>query len=199
MHPSPAPSRPALIALLLVAALLAVAGCSKDGEGDSKGPKNGVWEKGTAWKVDVTQDAGKVTPGGDGDMVELTYRFRVAGGAGSKERPWRVHVTQEGAEGPFAAGWDLFYVDDPKGVRLSQVAFGEQEPVEPKLASIVLGLGFPLEARYTAPPKDANVDGAKLLDDASGAPEGALPPAAPNEGSIPKDQPKIDSTGAPAG
>jgi hypothetical protein len=162
-------------------------GKGDDGGGDAAVATSRVWEVGDTWTVKVRQDSGAVTPDGDRSVAAIPFRFEVveAPGADEADGAWRVHVAQDGAEGPFAKGWNLWYVAKDDAMTLSRVSMGDEKPLEAELASIVLGPQFPYEVRYAKPPKDYAVDAEKLLERSqlppsqlpSGGTAGAAPPA----------------------
>lgn len=150
-----------------------------------------VWKVGDTWTVTVRQDAGAITPDGGTSVAEIPYRFKVTKAPTDPAGTWLVEVRQDGAEGPFAAGWRLHYAADGDGLVLTRVAVGQEPPLEAELATIVLGPQFPYEVRYGAPPKDTTIDADRLLDRSElpptaqpgGGTAGAAPPAeAPGDG-----------------
>lgn len=185
------------IALLQNSSPTSVKGGSGKGAGNGS-PSNSIWQPGTAWTVSVRQDSGAITPDGAKSVAAVPFRFRVTDPPVSSAGEWKVHVTQDGAEGPFAGGWDLYYREADGAMVLHRVAVGAEKPLEAELAAIVLGPQFPYEVRYEAAPKDFTVDAEKLLDrsltppsslptDAGGA-AGATPPA---------QAPKLSAGGEP--
>ena len=174
-------------------------GGSKQASAGEKTATSDVWKVGDNWTVNVNQDAGAVTPGGETSVASIPFRFRVDE-APTGEDGWIVKVTQDGAEGPFAGGWRLEYVERGETMRLNRVAAGMEPWLEAELASIVLGPQFPYEVSYSAPPRDSTVNADALLD-RSELPPGALPngdPAVPDGVAPPAEAPKVSPGGAPA-
>jgi hypothetical protein len=144
-----------------------------------------IWKVGDRWTIKVRQDAGAITPGGETSIAEVPYRFEVRKAPADATGSWLVHVSQDGAEGPFAAGWNLRYVDKDGTMVLHQVSVGAEPPLEAELATIVLGPQFPYEVSYDAPPTAATIDATRLAERAelppaqlpSGNASGAAPPA----------------------
>ncbi|MCW2923109.1 MAG: hypothetical protein JWM98_513 [Thermoleophilia bacterium] len=156
----------------------------RDGDGDgASGTGSGskdrggaatsaIWAVGDHWTVKVRQDAGAITPDGDHSVALIPFQFDVTGAPKAAGDTWKVHVAQDGAEGPFAKGWRLEYSEKGGQMRLLRVAVGDEPPLEAELASIVLGPQFPYEVSYRAHPKNATIDAARLVKRA------ALPPTA---------------------
>lgn len=170
---------------------------SSTGDGSGSGGSaatSDVWSVGDAWVVKVRQDAGAITPDGESSIVELPYRFEVASGPAGDSQAWTVHVSQDGAQGPFANGWNLDYVEEDGVMVLSRVSVGKEPPLEAELATIVLGPQFPYEVRYEAPPKDKAVDAEKLLD-RSELPPGELPAGGGTSGAAPPAEAPADGPG----
>ena len=170
------------------------------GDGSAGAATSDIWKVGDAWTVKVRQDAGAITPDGDKSIAVVPYRFTVKSAPDSADGTWDVHVTQDGAEGPFAKGWHLLYKADADGAMvLKLVATGDEPPLEAELASIALGQQFPYEVRYTAPPKDTTLDGQKLLARSQlppgqlpqGGESGAAPPAEAPGGDMPATAPPL--------
>ena len=163
----------------------------------SPAAKSDIWAVGDTWTVNVRQDAGEITPDGDTSVATIPFRFKVTDAPKGAKGAWTVHVAQDGAEGPFAKGWDLQYVAKGKSMELYRVSVGDEPPLEAELASIVLGPQFPYEVTYTAPPKTKSLDASKLLDRSmlppSSLPGGgdATPGATP-----PAQAPKLESGGS---
>ncbi len=147
-----------------------------------------IWKVGDSWIMKVRQDSGAITPSGDRSVATVPFHFEVVSAPSNATGAWHVHATQEGAEGPFAKGWNLWYVEKDDAMVLKRVSVGDEKPLEAELAAIVLGPQFPYEVRYDAPPKNGTVDAADLLKQSqlppSSVPTGtapsAMPPAAPN-------------------
>jgi hypothetical protein len=117
-----------------------------------------------------------------------------------------VHVAQDGAQGPFAKGWNLYYAADKAGtMQLAKLSVGDEQPAPADAATIVLGAQFPYETSYATTPVTKSLDAAKLLDRA------ALPPTSMPDGNDsitsgatpPSDAPSVGAgevpPGAPAG
>lgn len=192
------PARTAMIAASFAVAFAAAlvllqSGTGSDGRGaGDRQPMRGgggsdIWKVGDRWTVKVRQDAGAITPDGATSIASVPFRFRVVDAPAGASGTWKVRVTQDGAEGPFAAGWQLHYRAKGGAMVLHRVAIGTEPPLEAELAAIVLGPQFPYETRYAKPPRDRTLDAAKLLErstlppsslpaDRAGAPS-ALPPA----------------------
>ena len=155
------------------------------GGSDTAAVTSRIWTSGDSWTVEVRQDAGAITPDGDSSVATVPFRFRVTEAPEQADGLWHVRVTQDGAEGPFAKGWHLYYQPDAKGVMvLKFVATGDEPKLEAELASIALGPQFPYEVRYAAPPKDYAVDAAKLLK-RSELPPSSLPGGGGDGGAAP--------------
>jgi len=156
-----------------------------------------IWAVGDTWTVKVRQDSGSITPDGTSNVAAVPFEFEVTEAPTKADGPWRVRVTQEGAEGPFAKGWRLEYVAGKDGALvLHRVALGDEPALEAELASIVLGPQFPYEVRYTAPPKDQTLDASALLE-RSTLPPSSLPGEGTNGAAPPAEAPKLDDGGAP--
>lgn len=171
----------------------------QSGDGGRHAPTSDIWAVGDEWTVAVRQDSAAITPDGDTSVAAIPFRFAVVAAPEDATGSWKLRVTQDGAEGPFAAGWRLEYREREDGtMTLHRVAMGEEPPLEAELASIVLGPQFPYETKYTAPPKDATVD-AKALLDRTALPPSSLPGAgAPDSGATPPaEAPRLDAGGAP--
>lgn len=152
-----------------------------------------VWAKGDTWTVNVRQDAGAITPEGDRSVAAVPFRFEVVEAPRGTAGAWKVHVVQDGAEGPFAKGWNLWYVEKDDAMTLSRVSVGDEKPLEAELATIVLGPQFPYEVSYGAPPKDRTVNADALLK------RSQLPPSElPSGGTAGKAPPAIAPAPAPA-
>lgn len=145
---------------------------SKSADSPDPIPAGEIWQVGDEWTVQVKQDAGAVAPDSTKNVAKIPFTFTVLRAPDEKDEPWVVKVVQEGAEGPFAAGWRLHYKERESALVLTHVAIGSDTPLEAELAAIVLGSQFPYEVRYTAPPKDSTVTAEDLIERAS------LPPAA---------------------
>lgn len=175
---------------------------SKDTGGDGGGSRqvasSTIWKTGTSWTVSVRQDSGAITPDGATSVATIPFRFEVTDAPTSKGGVWKVHVEQEGAEGPFAAGWNLQYKETDGVMTLHRVAVGDQPPLEAEIATIVLGPQFPYEVTYKAAPKSYTVDADKLID-RSLTPPSALPgnSKTPSGVTPPAQAPKLTAGGAP--
>lgn len=197
----------ALAAALVVLQSRSVDGAesgARGGEQQAGGPAadaGDVFRVGDTWTVKVRQDAGAITPDGESSIATIPFRFQVTAAPKGANGTWKVLVEQDGAEGPFAAGWRLEYRDEEGAMVLHRVAVGSEPPLEATLASIVLGPQFPYETKYTAAPGDATVDAEKLLE------RSELPPSAlPGDGdgdrpsaTPPAEAPKLAAGGAPEG
>ncbi len=166
------------------------------GPGSTAAATSDVWSVGDSWTVTVNQDAGAITPDGAESIAQVPYRFEVDDAPVDASGYWRVHVTQDGAEGPFAKGWYLHYKDTDGVMVLKQVAVGSEPPLEAELASIVLGPQFPYEVRYEARPTDSTVDADTLLD-RSALPPGELPDGGTDGAAPPAQAPAPDLDEAP--
>lgn len=161
-------------------------------------PASSVWKVGDTWTVNVRQDSGAITPDGDRSVVDVPHRFEVTEAPTKEQDTWLVHVSQDGAEGPFAKGWNLRYEQQDDGTMLLElVSVGDEPPLEAELASIVLGPQFPYEVRYEAPPKDATISADKLLD-RSELPPGQLPDGGSAGAAPPAEAPSSAPGGVPA-
>ncbi|MEO6866468.1 MAG: hypothetical protein ABI200_00425 [Gaiellales bacterium] len=158
-----------------------------------------IWKLGDTWTVKVRQDAGAVSPDSTKNIASVPYRFQVDKAARGSDGAWIIKVMQDGAEGPFAKGWRLHYVDKGGVMTLHRVATGSEPPLEAELAAIVLGPQFPYELTYEAPPKNATLEAADLLERAT-LPPSTLPGKGDADapgGTPPAKAPKLDD-GAPA-
>lgn len=202
------PNRLVLIVIVFIAALGGALLVLQSRPGDDSTPakddsaaaSSDIWKVGDTWTVKVRQDAGAITPGGESSIASIPFRFQVTDAPKGDDRSWVVQVKQDGAEGPFAAGWRLEY--RPKGDKLvlHRVAVGTEPPLEAALAGIVLGPQFPYETSYSAPPKDSTIDAKRLLARSS-LPPTALPGSddAASGATPPAEAPKLDAGGAPEG
>jgi hypothetical protein len=172
-------------------------GSREGGGGNSGAAASEVWAVGDEWTIQVRQDAGSITPEGDTNVAAIPYRFEVVAAPEGADGAWEVHVTQDGAEGPFAKGWNLWYVEDDGAMVLDRVSIGTEPPLEAELASIVLGPQFPYEVRYDAPPKERTVDAADLLE-RSQLPPGSLPDGSKAGAAPPAEAPATGPNGVPA-
>ncbi len=152
---------------------------SSNGNGSGgKSAGSDFWQVGDEWTVQVAQDGGAIAPdGGSTSVAKIPFRFTVMDSPATSSEPWIVKVEQDGAEGPFAAGWRLYYVERDGGMELSKVAMGgaTDKPLEAELATIVLGSQFPYEVRYETAPKDKTVTAADLIERSSLPPSSAVP------------------------
>jgi hypothetical protein len=181
-----------LVFAIAVIVALVVMRKSDDGSsnGNSSGGKGGasdIWKVGDSWTVQVKQDGGAVAPDGDTNVAKIPFRFKVTDAPAATGEAWTVKVLQDGAEGPFAAGWRLYYVERDGAMVLSKVATGAatDKPLEAELATIVLGSQFPYELRYEQAPKDSTITAADLIERSSLPPTSTVPGA--------------DGTGGPKG
>jgi len=204
---------PSLHARILVAVLiflLALGGALLLLRSPSAAPKGGdttdraevssaVWKLGDAWTVRVRQDAGQITPEGKQSIATIPFRFKVVDAPSTDTGVWVVQVTQDGAEGPFAAGWRLHYRAQGTKLVLHRVAVGAEPPLEAELATIVLGPQFPYEVSYSAPPKDRTHTADDLIE-RSALPPGSLPNAPDNvpNATPPKTAPPLPEDGSGA-
>ena len=204
-------STPARITLLVIVFVAALGGAllllqQRDASDGPTGAKDGattsaasrIWKVGTSWTIKVRQDAGAITPDGATSIATIPFLFEVETAPADAKGSWVVRVTQEGAEGPYAAGWSLQYREQDGSMVLHRVAVGSQPPLEAELASIVLGPQFPYEPSYDAPPKSRTIDAAALLE-RSTLPPGSLPTsgdAGPGVAPPPR-APRPGSGGAP--
>lgn len=156
-----------------------------------------VWKVGDRWTVKVRQDAGAITPDGTKSVVAVPYRFQVVKAPEDEKGAWLVQVMQDGADGPFAAGWKLQYRAEGDALVLWRVAVGAEPALEAELASIVLGPQFPYETRYDTHPKNMTIDAAKLIA-RTALPPAALPSGSHDPGATPPAQaPRAGAGGAP--
>jgi hypothetical protein len=173
-------------------------GSSSGGSGSNAGSSE-IWQVGDEWTVQVKQDAGAISPDGDANVAKIPFTFSVLKSPAKADGEWIVKVVQEGAEGPFAAGWKLHYVAQDGDMVLKRVAIGADTPLEAELATIVLGSQFPYEVTYSAPPKDRTVTATELIERSSLPPTTKVPGADANGG--PKGAPTappIDEAVAPS-
>ncbi len=186
----------------LAAALLVLRGDggSKTGSSGSGGAAaaGDVWKVGDEWVVKVKQDGGAIAPGGAKNVAEIPFRFAVTDAPTGTDGTWTVQVRQDGAEGPFAEGWRLFYAERDDALVLTKVAMGRQDPLEAELATIVLGSQFPYEVRYTAPPKDRTVTASDLIERSTLPPTTKVPGGpGTGDGSKAPTAPPIEDAVAP--
>ncbi len=192
-------------AFVFVAALagaLLLMRTADDGSSRSSGSSaaaSEIWKVGDTWTVNVGQDAGAITPDGDTNVARIPFHFKVTDAPKGASGTWKVKVTQEGAEGPFAAGWRLHYAEQGDALVLKQVAMGTDKPLEAEVAAIVLGSQFPYEVRYTKAPKDHAVAASDLIERSSLPPSSAVPgsDAASDEGA-PKAPPLSEAVAPPS-
>ncbi|MCW2920785.1 MAG: hypothetical protein JWL76_659 [Thermoleophilia bacterium] len=197
-------SNPLRLVILVVVIVVALAGVlmlfkqsSPDNSGSNGGGTRGsasdIWKVGDRWTAQVRQDGGAISPDAAKSVTKVPFRFEVTKAPSASNDAWTIKVTQDGAEGPFAAGWRLYYVETDGEMVLSKVATGAatDKPLEAELATIVLGSQFPYEVRYAAPPKDASITAADLIERSS------LPPTSSVPGSDAKDGPKGAPTAPP--
>jgi len=171
---------------------------SGDGGGSGSMAASDIWDVGDAWTVQVSQDAGAVSPDGDENNAKIPFRFEVTDAPSGADGEWIVRVEQDGAEGPFKDGWRLHYTERDDALVLTQVAMADQKPLEAELAAIVLGSQFPYEVRYTAPPKDSTITATDLIERSSMPPAAAVPGSdAPGGGDMPT-APPIEDAVAPS-
>lgn len=172
------------ILLVLVVLVAAAAGTfavlqkgSSGGSGEPGSDRGGsgseIWSVGDRWTVKVRQDSASISPDTKTSEALVPYRFEVVSEPKSSSGEWVVRVEQDGAEGPFADGWRLTYVERGDEMVLTRVGAGEQRLIEATVADIVLGSNFPYETSYDAAPKDKTLDSAELAKRAS------TPPALP--------------------
>lgn len=170
------PARIALVAAVFVAGLAGALLFLKSEPSGSGGSRpavtSDIWGVGDEWVVKVRQDAGAITPDGDTSIATIPFRFEVMKAPKTKAGSWTVHVTQDGAEGPFANGWDLIYRAKGDEMALHRIRLGNEPALEAELAAIVLGPQFPYETSYDAAPRDQTINAARLLK------RSALPPSA---------------------
>lgn len=159
-----------------------------------------IWEAGDRWTVTVRQDGGSVAPGGEGTIANVKYRFAIDSAPKTDAGAWVVKVTQEGAEGPFRQGWKLDYRERGDGMHLVRATVGAQKAVPANLATVVLGLGFPLTARYDAPPRDETVDADELAERTVAPPSGQEISGStpPSSGTAPDTMPPAGRVPPPA-
>ncbi len=197
------------IAIVFVAAIIGGLVVMRSGDGGSsngnsaggKGAASDIWQVGDSWTVQVKQDGGAISPDGDKSVAKIPFRFKVVKAPTGATKEWTVKVTQDGAEGPFAAGWRLYYAPRDGEMVLTKVATGAatDKPLEAELATIVLGSQFPYEVTYSAPPKDATITAADLIERSSLPPTSTVPGADGSTGG-PKGAPTappIDEAVAP--
>lgn len=171
-----------LLALLVVTlSALAVAACGSSSDSDVKATSNSVLSVGPKWKVTVSQNNSVAAPtdatGTAGQTYDSVYRFKVKSAPTKKVPYWQVHATLEGAAGPLADGFTLWYAQNKDGsVTLKQVALGTGAPTDAAAASAVLGQAFPLDRQITKPPTDRTQ---KAPGNGAGTDTTELPPTLP--------------------
>ncbi|MCW2960935.1 MAG: hypothetical protein JWM25_1414 [Thermoleophilia bacterium] len=169
---------------------------------DSVAATSDIWKVGDTWVVNVSQDSGTITPDAVRSIATVPYSFRVAEApaAGDKDGAWKVTVTQEGAEGPFAEGWTLQYQERDGAMQLWRVAQGKLKPMEAELATIVLGMGFPYETKLTKlPAPEATVSSAKLQARSALPPATSVPTSKNSGAAPPTDAPNVPAGALPPG
>ncbi|MBC7461533.1 MAG: hypothetical protein H7287_09245 [Thermoleophilia bacterium] len=174
---------------------------SKSASGGGAVAASKVWAKGDTWTVLVAQDGAAVSPDTKRSVANVAYRFRVERAPRAAKGEWGVFVSQDGAEGPFADGWHLTYVEDARGaMKLTYVAQGAQKRVEASVASIVLGISFPYQVQYrTAPKPESRVAQSKLYAQST-LPPSDLPTGGGESGATPPyDAPSVGAGQLPPG
>lgn len=153
------------------ALLMSRSDSTSDGDrGAGSAAKSDIWAVGDTWTVKVEQDSATISPDSTKSLALVPYRFRVEKAPTKPGGRWTVHVTQDGAEGPFKDGWRLTYYEKAGVMYLDTVAAGTQKPIEATVASIVLGSNFPYETEYASTPTDSQVKGADLAKRAAQPP-----------------------------
>jgi hypothetical protein len=174
-HPPLARRCVGLVLVLLAAAALA-AGCGTGTPKKSSTQTSSIWKVGTAWKVTVREDANIASPNSQHQYYDQVFDFKVGAAPKSASGSWRVDVTLEGAQGPAANGYHLFYVTSGSAFTLKQVSVGQQPPQGAAYAPVLLGQAFPLQKTVTSTPKDAHIKAANGGTGSQGLPP-PLPPA----------------------
>lgn len=128
---------------------------------------------GASWTATVIQDAGAVTRDGSGGTSRLTFRFTAGAAPKVKNGSWIVRVRQDGAEGIAADGWVLTYRTRGSALVLDRVALAGERAEPASMASVVLGLGFPVEQRYTTKPRNRTYTMDQLLSRSAPVPDRA--------------------------
>lgn len=138
--------------------------------------ENGIWHAKSHWTVTVKRNTASVAPDAEesNDYTD-TYRFVVIGK--DKNGLWHVRAKMDGASGPWADGYNLFYKDSGGAMVLKRASLGAAPPVPAAQATAALGAAFPLTKRYTKTPRNSRVNGTNPGSDSS------LPPTAPPKGS----------------
>lgn len=179
----------AALTVLLASGASTVGSGGKEPRKRADAPANGIWEVGTTWTVRVPKDNSVVAPDGEhAGRYVATYRFRVEQRDG---RTWSVRAMLDQAEGLFADGYRLVYAERDGAMVLRKVGIGKDRLAGAEHAGILLGADFPLERRYTSPPKNRTV---KITTASTGEP--GLPPALPKSGP-PSGTPAPPGIGAP--
>lgn len=195
------------LAVFLVVAIAATGALLLLRNSGGSGSDDRIWKLGDTWTITVQQRGATVSPDAPKDeLTELAYRFRVAAAPEGGDGLWRIDVKQDGASGPFADGWRLYFREAKDGaMRLSEVAQGAQKAAAAEVASIVLGVSFPYETKYTAPPKDDTVQETALIARSSTPPPigdgrvGSDTTVTSGGGVPPKDAPVVPAGQAPPG
>lgn len=163
-----------LMSVLVLAVALAACG---GGGNDRGGTSDSVLTKGLKWTVTVQQDSsGIVADAGDASTYDTKYDFHVTKAPTGAKGSWTVVAKQQGAQGPFAQGYQLHYSQGPgTAVTLESVSLAGKGKVPADQAMGVLGAQFPLETKITKRPTSRTV---KTTADQGGSP--GLPPALPS-------------------
>ncbi len=177
-----------LAAVVVTLALLALVG----GRNDSAGVSSTILVKGDTWVDRLKTTTGSVAAEKkDAHAITIVYRSQVEKIPTTAQGDWVIRVRQDGAEGPFAAGWRLYYRgSDKKGFELRAVAPVGRDPMDAKNASVILGEDFPLRTTITSRPKSRTI----IDRTPGGAAASGLPPELPdgppgNAGTPPPDAP----------
>lgn len=151
MTSAPTISRTRLRLLLatMFAVLLAAAGCS--------GREQSILKVGDTWTTTVKQNADVSAPSRDTSTSKQVYRFKVVSAPSNTRNSWKIRATIDDVEGPFAAGFELFYTERGNALVLTSVAVTGTKPLDAAAAPVVLGQGFPLDKRITRRPASRTI------------------------------------------
>lgn len=147
---------------MVASALLALAAAMLLSDRSSRGQRavqtGPIWRPGTEWTVRVVQDASVAAPERSMDQsYEQVYDFRVASAPTAAAGEWRIDARLEGARGPAADGFRLYYVRDGGGFTLRRVAIGGQKPLDRSYGPVLFGQAFPFQDHVTDTPRDRRV------------------------------------------
>ena len=118
-----------------------------------------IWKPGQEWSTTVWENTAGVAPtGGTSQWYATTFAFRLESAPTTRRGDWLVLAHRDGAEGPFAAGWELTYRRTDSGaMRLTGVAMADGPSYAPRYADVVLGSNFPLQPTISKPVRNGTL------------------------------------------